>query len=249
MALPATTDFISWWGLQEASGTRSDEAASSNDLTENGTGGVGQGTGIVDTNCADFESTDTDNLAISNASQTGLNFTGDFSMGAWIKMEDTDAVTIMGKYQNAASGQYIFRVQGNNNRWGVSLVSSGSATNLWQTDTTVATGTWFFLVATYDASAGNAVYYRDGTSIGTVGGGPSSIDTSGETFYLGAFQTGSTNNYDGLMEQAFIANKVLSSDEVTSLWNSGNGTTWSDISGGGGAAVTPTPNLLTLGVG
>src|SRR6056300_304684 len=48
----STTDLVSFWKLDEASGTRVD-AFGSNDLTDNNT--VGQGTGTVYANAADFE--------------------------------------------------------------------------------------------------------------------------------------------------------------------------------------------------
>lgn len=234
MALPDQADFVAWWGLQEASGTRSDETSNGNDLTSEGTGGVGQGTGIVDTNAADFESGDNDRLKITNASQTGLNITGDMTVGGWFKAEDSDNGTLIGKYTNAANGQYLFRIQGNNNRWGLTLVSGGVATTDWAVDATIGTGTFYFLVAVYDASAGTVEYYRDGSSIDTGTGYASSIGTSTTDFYLGSFQSGTANNYDGLMEQVFVADVAFTASQVSSLYNSGAGTTWADLAGGAG---------------
>lgn len=234
MALPEQSAFISWWDLQEASGTRADKTTNSNDLTDNNT--VGQGTGHVEANCANFESTNTESLSITDASQTGLDLTGDFSVGAWINLESQDAnTTIIGKYVNSSNGNYLFRASSTAGL-GLSLVQGTTVTNGWVT-WSPSLSTWYFVVATYDQSAGTVDYYIDGSFLAQATSMPTgTLQNASAAFYLGAFGTGSSGNFDGLMEQAFVANKLLSSTEISDMYSSGSGVTWADLAGGGGFA-------------
>jgi hypothetical protein len=76
------TGLVSYWELEEVSGTRVDSHGS-NDLTDNNT--VGSGTGIQG-NCANLEKSNTEDLSISDASQSGLNITQDLSFSGWFNV-------------------------------------------------------------------------------------------------------------------------------------------------------------------
>jgi hypothetical protein len=89
-----TDDLQGWWNFEETSGTRYDETANNNDLTDNNT--VGYGTGKIG-NAADFENTSSgdndETLSIVRASQTGLVITGDLSISVWVKPESFPTIS------------------------------------------------------------------------------------------------------------------------------------------------------------
>ena len=96
------TNLVSYWDLEEASGTRYD-LVGSNHMTDVAT--VGQGTGKFG-NCADFELSNAEYLKITDANQTGLDSAGEMSWSCWIKIEQlpSTAGSDFGIMAKAASG-------------------------------------------------------------------------------------------------------------------------------------------------
>src|SRR6185437_5439414 len=92
-------NWISFWELEEASGTRIDAVtASGNDLTDNNT--VTQGTGIVG-NCGQFTKVNSESL--SRASNASLQFTGSWSITAWF-LKDSEPATMIVVAKNNGAG-------------------------------------------------------------------------------------------------------------------------------------------------
>lgn len=236
------TSLVSFWELEEASGTRVD-AHGSNDLTDNNT--VGQATGKVGY-AADFEDTNTEYLSITDAAQTGLDITGDFSFNFWINFESDPSGTSpvpIGKYGGAGNRAYLLQYQVSG--WRVVISTNGTAEGVSATVThSVSTGTWYNIGATYDVSAGTLEVFVNGSSIGTGTGGPTSIANTAGDFNLGRNPAGG-NYLDGLLDQVGVWTKLLSSTEMTDLYNGGRGLPYS-----GDLPPLGTPStLLTLGVG
>lgn len=224
-----TTSLVSYWDLEEASGTRYD-LHGSNNLTDNNT--VTSATGKVG-NAADFEASNSEYLSITDASQSGLDITGDLSFSAWIKLESltTGAVhTICAKDNGAAERSYLFSVwDSGTNNWNLMLWSwdSGSGGEIFNVTWSPSTATWYHVVMTYDVSASKAEFFVNGSSIGSEtltntdiysGSGPFSIGGRGDGAYL----------FDGVIDEVGIWSKVLTSTEITDLYNSGNGLPYYD---------------------
>src|SRR3989339_620227 len=74
---------VSYWTLDEASGTRID-VKGNNDLRDNNT--VSSTTGLQGI-AADFEGSNMETFSVSDAAQNGLDITGDLSFSMWIKPE------------------------------------------------------------------------------------------------------------------------------------------------------------------
>ena len=98
------TNLVSYWKMEEASGSRVD-VHGSNDLTDNNT--VLNATGISG-NGADHERDTSEWLSIAHASQTNLDVTtGDFSISCWIKRESTGIFGgLVGKIDSGDVGGY-----------------------------------------------------------------------------------------------------------------------------------------------
>lgn len=232
-----STGLVSYWELEEASGTRVDSHGS-NDLTDNNT--VTQGTGKQG-NCADFEVDNTEYLSITNAAQTGLDRTGDFSFAFWWKPE-----TIT---QNHG---FWTTVNGNNNNYGVRALwntnndlilnvrsASGSDNHTLNNNFVPTAGTWYHIVFTFDSSAAQAKAYIDSTAQTT-----STLTYSNSTTGDGGARIGGATvsanawDLDALIDEFGFWSKVLTQTEVNDLYNSGSGIPYE------AAAATFVPKIM-----
>jgi hypothetical protein len=217
------TNLVSYWELEEASGTRVDSHGS-NDLTDTNT--VGQATGIQG-NSADFESTNSERLEIADASQTGLDISPDISISMWIKPESLPSsgagYSLCGKYRGAGGArQYVLSYDNSAGtyRFTWRTSSDGTAVNTDTIDYTMTAGTWYHVALIHDS--GTATLYINGSSQGTFTGYATTIVNGSEEFALGYCED-VAGYYDGLMDEVGIWSKALTSGEVTDLYNSGAG--------------------------
>lgn len=227
------TNLVSYWSLEESSGTRFD-AHGSNDLTDVNT--VGVATGKIG-NGADFETVNTESLTITDASQSGLDITGDMSLSFWINLE-TAIPNANDQYEIASktaftSGNYgwdlyLLNVSGAQR---IYFAQSSNGTSFTQPfwSFSPSTSTWYHIVIVQDVGT-NVTLYIDGVSQGTGTAVASNFNNNGN-FYLGR---GFSNNLDGILDEFGIWNRTLTSAEVTELYNSGNGLSYANISSVGG---------------
>lgn len=225
------TGLVSLWEFEEASGTRVDSHGS-NDLTDGNT--VGQGTGKQG-DCADFEAGNTEYLSITDASQSGLDFTSDFSISLWANFESLtgDHFLVCKGDVNAGTRDVAYYLWPNaNGRVDLRVSDDGTLTtghnkSIRTADNAVTTTGWYHIVATWDASAADGSIYINGsdatsTTNGTVG---TSVNNSTDAFYIGARESNgsATSTFDGLMDEVGVWSRVLTSGEVSDLYNSGDG--------------------------
>jgi len=229
------TNLVSYWELEEASGTRVDSHGA-NDLTDNNT--VGTMTGVQG-EAADFEHGNSETLSITGA---GLNITGDISIAGWINQESTvSASGQMGIFScfgtNAATRKFIFALAGTNLiRFDVRNSSGGS--DNFQQAYTETVGSWVHVAVTWDASTKEAKFYRDGSQLGsTQTGSTVSALTSvtGYPYVVGGIRT-NLDYWDGGIDDLGVWDKVLTSTEISALYNSGSGIPY-DAGGAPPAAV------------
>lgn len=224
-------NLVSWWELNETSGTRYD-AHGSNDLTDNNTVLYAAG---KQGNGADFEDANSEYLSISDASQTGLDITGDLSFSCWIKPETTPSggagMAMMYKWAGGSASYGLIYIDvagtkkirlniyqdGSNNipfDWTVGSLSTTSFTHI----------VVRFDVLGHPSGTGTAELFVNGTSVGTVtNGSASSIYSGTGAFSISSLSSGIQWYWDGVIDEAGIWSKKLSDTEVSDLYNSGNG--------------------------
>lgn len=229
------TNNVSFWELEETSGTRTDSKGS-NDLTDNNT--VLSGTGIQGTG-ADFESSNSEYLSISDAAQTGIDSISAQTVACWVKFESTSAnMSPMSKGNDGSNGLFQFFWLTSNNLIFRRVTSSGlqGATASW----TPSTATWYHIAGTFDTTNGT-VLYVNGVPIGTDSNTLSAIDTT-EQFTIGMRSRGGVTfdmYMDGLVDEAGYWSRALSLGEIQALYNGGTGIPY--------AAATPstfTPKVM-----
>lgn len=231
-----TDNLISFWEMEEASGSRADSViATANDLTDVNT--VTQAAGKVG-NAASLASGTAERLThTSNASlQTGEI---DFTVAGWVFLNQVDTDhTLVSKYA-ASNYEYIVHILTTNRLRFVTNRADGADDTVIYPTTTLSISTWYFFVAWFDnvnglgwlqinngtaESSGSSVYaHTAGTADFIIGGRG---DSGG--FYL-----------NGRIDQVGFWKRVLTTDERTWLYNSGNGRSYAEMT------VTPITVNLT----
>ncbi|MFZ5424171.1 MAG: DUF2341 domain-containing protein [Patescibacteria group bacterium] len=157
----------------------------------------------------------------AGTASSALSNSGSTTVSAWIKPESTTASTqynIAGKWDSGNEG-YLLAQYGDEIRMYI-----GSASNYVQTSATnLATGTWYHVVGSYDASTQTVEIYVDGakqtsTVTGTI---PSSLANTGGLFHIGAANSAGTadNFYDGVIDEVRVYSRSFSLGEVKDVYN------------------------------
>lgn len=223
-ATDLTTSLTSYWKLDEASGARADSVGTNN-LTSNNT--VGQAVGKL-TNAAQFNSASSRYLSITDNASISVGDI-DFTVGAWVYLDSKSA-------DQAIAGQYYTTT--NQRSWNINYqaaadrfrfaVSADGTSVAGQFDNVIAdnfgspsTGTWYYIVAWHDSVA-NTINI-------SVNNGPANSlsHTTGVLDSTGPFTIGALGNplqyFDGRIDGVGLWKRVLTSQERTNLYNSGNG--------------------------
>lgn len=222
-----STDIISYWKLDETSGTRVDSTVTGNDLTDNNT--VLYGTGVIG-NAADLERSNSEYLSISNGDQSGLDLAGDWSVSLWYKPETVtggnETYIFAATKPNASQAGFQFYL-GQGNKLSAEYWSGTTTANLsrWEeSSTTLSAGNWYHLVMAVDVSAKVFKLYVNGQPIAGSNSwsNASVVLPAGGGFGLGGSPDGA-NYTDGLIDEACVLSRVLTSGEVLNLYNGGAG--------------------------
>jgi len=207
------TGIVSYWKLDEESGTRAD-AIGSNTLQDNAS--VLFGVGKVD-NAADFERDNSEYLSITDGSQVGLDLVGKYpTFLVWLKPESISVLQYIIEHNGTGFGYDLHINAGN---------TIGSYFNGGVAITTgvVTAGTFIHVAFTLDGAAHklwlNSV--NDGTSASVL---IPADDT--DPVRLGSRSTTVTSLYDGLMDEFVIAERWFREEEIKSVYVKGlNGLT------------------------
>lgn len=223
------TSIDSYWKFDEASGDAADATGNGFTLTNNGT--ATYSAGIIN-NGGDL-GTSNSSKYFSNATTCGLAFDTAFTVNFWVKMNtvpsnntatylwnwgDNSTTNKKGGmevqyYNNSGTPElYIVRQQnayGTNNQYGAAQ--------------TLTTGTWYMLTFTWDGSTESL--YVNGSGSALVSGsstitGSNSSNGTGTGLAVGRYLTGGSYS-NAEFDEIGQWNRVLTSGEISSLYNSG----------------------------
>lgn len=217
-----TDNLISYWKLDEVSGTRIDSVvASANDLTDNNT--VTQAVGKL-TNAGQFTSANSEYL--SRASNSLLQAGDiDFTIQAWVYGDTFISVPMLvTKDNDATNREYALFYDTSAARFAFGVYTSGGT--LRQVTATAfgaaSINTWYHLIAWHDAAA-------DTVNIAVNDTTPASAATTAALQAAGAaeFRISSRQRdaryWNGRIDAVGFWKRVLTSGERTQLYNAGNG--------------------------
>jgi hypothetical protein len=238
---------ISHWKLDEASGNALD-AHGSNHLTDTNT--VGTAAGKIG-NARAFNLANNEYFTISDNAE--LSLTGDLTIAGWVRCDDVSLSSDqhwLSKWDfGTAQRSYMLRHGGSTKRFEFYVSSNGvSSTGVAANNFGApSNGVWCFVVAWHDAT-------NDQIGICVNNGTPNTVSHStgifdgNAPFRIGTLGTAGTYHWHGLLDEISIWSRVLTSDERTALYNSGNGLAYENF-GGSAAFVDNTRNYLNCILG
>jgi len=228
-----------------------DSTANNNDLTNNGSVTF-TSTGCLTAYCSVFSGSN-EYFSITDASQTGLDLTGDFSMSFWIDpvTDSTEYEGIFSKDTNGANNtrSYIlYYDERSTDNFNLALFPTGySYPGYWagQYAYNLTEGSYTHVVITCDISGADnskCYLYINGTGQGYFtkydGTGATSIQDTATAVEMGWDSSGHVLDFNGKLDDFTVwKDRILDSTEVTTLFNAG---TPLDYSGGAPATTYTT---------
>jgi hypothetical protein len=209
---------VSYWNLDEASGTRVD-AHGDNDLTDNNTVlSVINAPPALDGAAASFVAANTEWLSKDN--DTSLAFgDADFTISAWFKTVAHGGF-IIGHAINGTAFNYTLQCYEGDLYWyvfdGTTRVGDVNGSG-----GTLRDGNWHHVVAWYSTTGTDRVYFSvdDGTALSDTLSGPPTKSTA--DFNVGVEDVNAP--WDGQIDEVAIWSRVLTADERTELFRLGRG--------------------------
>lgn len=163
----------------------------------------------VNTHSIDIELSSNQYLSISDASQTGLDLNGNFTIEAWVKPESQpsgDAYYIVGKWDFDNSGRsYSLSYTGSQISCSVSHAGTNNpAVNFNQS---LTNDTWYHIAGVYNSSNGNCEVFVNGSSIGSGTTDSGGAYNSSAAFTVGGLLGNSAGFFfDGLIDDVRVWN-------------------------------------------
>ncbi len=155
-----------------------------------------------------------------------------FSVEMWVNIEDTSSYQSLLSRWDSASNERAIRVNFNNGvtcgagtiEFGISADPNGTNSGIFCSNSVIASG-WHHIVVNYDPSTEMSIYW-DGSDVSDSffsGSVPASMNNSDRDLAIGADYTFSTTPdsayFEGQIDNFRIYDRVLSSDQIASLYN------------------------------
>ena len=216
---------IAWWKLDETTLSTAIDSYGTYNMGIIGTPTVNQ-IGILNTSYL-FSANSGQYLYNSNIP---LVNSGKFSIGAWIKTTSTNngELYIVGDrngttpykwaYLELYSGYTRFIIRGST----IITVSDSGTTDL-------RNGNWHFVAGTYD-EATNMNLYVDGILVGSAAGTTLGWTNIPMGIANHPSNVVSTRTFDGYIDEVSNANDVWTQNNITNMWNNGNGISMESVS-------------------
>jgi len=223
------SNLVSYWKLDEASGTRvdSEPTGTPQDLTDNNT--VTQVAGIVG-NAAFFTSANTEWLSVADSTDLSVG-DEDFTICAWVKLINlTGDKIIASHWSTTPSNQrsWLLRLNSSIGKYEGAVSSDGTSAGV----TTLAdinfatppTNAWHFVVFSHD-SVNNQLKLstNDGTPVTL--GYSAGVHDSTSTFDIGGRGTSGADPMWGAIDEVGFWKRILTAAEITALYSAGAGKT------------------------
>lgn len=211
------TSLAAYYKLEDVN----DSGINAANLTNHGT--VTFITGKVN-NAANFVSTSSQYLDIVSGTSNQFG-TGNFSFTFWFKTSTVGVfIQLINKGGRGANSSWYLEITGGQVQGNVTD-SGGNQVNMSDAAGGSNNNAYHLVVVTANR-AGNLVFYLDNVqkSSNSMAGATGTVSNATGLEIGGS--SGPVNLYDGLIDECGLWSKVLSSTEITNLWNGGTGITY-----------------------
>lgn len=227
---PGTADLLAWWNLDN---NGNDSSANARNTSTSGfpsytTAKIGTHSLLIDAT--------NEWLFINDADW--MSPTGDFSVCGWYRPNDATPTSTVGVIShwgnNTNETSWVVR---NWNSGGLNFTiayGDGTTTKSVTTTGTLTDATWVFFTAVFKSSDSIKIYINGALNNTNSTDIPAAVrDPNGtagdQNLRIGSYNAESTNSAIGRFDSMAIFNKALTADEITWLYNSGNGRAYSDL--------------------
>ena len=219
---PLLSGLVGYWSMDEASGNRADLSVNGNTLTEwnvaihGTTGKVDSGANIVRANNSWLDCPSNATLTMSNTS---------FTIAHWVKFNTVSFSQDIVSKDTGALWDYCTYLYGGDQRLHLYVDLAGGGYYEAIDPTVIVPGAWYFMIGIYDhVNHLLKMSLNNGAFTVTDMTGYTPVVTNG-SLKIGA-ETGGNGRFDGVVDEVGIWKRVLSASEITTLYNSGAGTTY-----------------------
>ena len=219
---------VSYWRLNETSGTNTSDTVGNNDGVYAAAGGIIGDVGIrppaypgleLD-NKAMYGDGGTNGTYVRVTDNASVSITGALTLEAWIYPESDDNDQILSKFGYSDGNDYSWKLwrEGNNER--IFFGVSGTGTNWTDLATVelVPTGQWCHVVAVFEPSVSIAIYINGAIAARNTNDIPATIHDSSANVTIGAYEWGSitapTAQFGGKIDEVAIYDKALTEQQV-----------------------------------
>ncbi len=260
-AIAAAPNLVSWWKLDETSGTTAADSKGSNPGTYTGgytlnqTGMGNAGVGVLLNGSTGY---------ITVPTSASLEITGAFSIEALVKMTNASRsnqyTQIAGKDHSAFSSpyqNYALQAEFGGGQWlGAAIGQAGPTQTTVHANAVPVAGTWYQVVLTWDPAPAhnNLNIYVNGALDNYLGNGvdkQGTLSNAAQPWVMGAGNFGGTINsfLPGTLSNVSVANAAWSAAEVLVHYNALSGSADSDstlaVTGGADTLVASAPLLAS----
>jgi hypothetical protein len=221
------TNLLAYFKFDEASGNALDAHGDSELVQLSGT--IASTTGKIN-NARDFEAGDTE--FFQDWDTLGIFGDEDFTIACWIHAESIPA-SVMDVCGNlsANDGWKLSKKSTNEIEFTVGYTSGTAQV---ATDSQISASTWYFIAGKHDAANNQIAVYINGTEKTA----SHSLGLTEAPLPIRVGRSGSSNYWDGLIDELGIWDRVLSESELDVLYNGGAGLPYPLGSGTGTATLT-----------
>lgn len=226
------TNGVSYWALNETSGTRYD-LHGGNHLTDNNTVTYNQGLvrdkgfdEYVTGKAADFNAANLETLSSNDSAFAFGN--EDFSVAGWFYADVLSSAPCIGKWDESTNDRSYLITNRSSGTYRAYLSEDGTTiARTLNSTVTATTGAWHFFVYTYNSSEDLVKFSVDNETYVT---GASTVGpyVSAAEVVLGKFDGGG-NYFDGRMDGFLFYNKSLTESEKSALYASGVGVNYEQM--------------------
>ncbi len=152
--------------------------------------------------------------SIADGSQTGLDFSNDFSIEAWIRTSSIGAGNCIAGKWTSTGNQRAYVLEFDATTIYLYTSSDGTAVSTTSKAYAITNARWTHVAVTYDMSAGETTFYINGVSLGTGSGGATSLHNSTYDFVVGMHSAGSSP-FAGMIRELRLWSDIRTAQEIS----------------------------------